>query len=232
MRGGRAAASCSPPPRRSTAFPRTASPPRDTPTAPDQPLRHLQAHVRVDAARSWPRPQPTCAMSACAISTSPAPIRGGRIGQATAKATLLIKVACEAIVGKRVARVDLRHRLRHARRHRRARLHPRRGSGRARTWMRSTTCARGGASTTLNVRLRPRLQRAPGARERPARGRQAAHGARGAAPRRATRRPWSHAPIASARELGWQPRLDDLDTIVRTSLRWEEQPAARALVSG
>ena len=24
-------------------------------------------------------------------------------------------------------------------------------------------------------------------------------------------------------ELGWQPRLDDLDTIVRTALRWEEQ---------
>ena len=37
----------------------------------------------------------------CAISTSQAPIPGGRIGQSTRKATLLTKVACEAAVGKR-----------------------------------------------------------------------------------------------------------------------------------
>ncbi len=37
-----------------------------------------------------------------------------RIGQATAKATLLIKVACEAVVGKRSACFDLWHRLPHA----------------------------------------------------------------------------------------------------------------------
>ena len=54
----------------------------------------------------------------------------GRIGQATPKATLLTKVACEVAVGKRDHNLDLRHRLPDARRHRRSRLHPRRGSRR------------------------------------------------------------------------------------------------------
>ena len=72
-------------------------------------------------------------------------------------------------------------------------------------------------------RLRARLQRARGARERRARGRRAAHGARGAAPRRRSRRRSWHAPSASARELGWQPRLDDLDTIVRSAYAWEQR---------
>ena len=51
----------------------------------------------------------------------------GRIGQATPKATLLTKVACEVVVGKRPYVVDFRHRLSDAGRHRRPRLHPRRG---------------------------------------------------------------------------------------------------------
>ena len=38
----------------------------------DQSLRHLQAHVGMDAARSWRRPR-RCATWRCAISTSPAP---------------------------------------------------------------------------------------------------------------------------------------------------------------
>ena len=29
-------------------------------------------------------------------------------------------------------------------------------------------------------------------------------------------------------ELGWQPRLDDLDTIVRTALQWEQALAAES----
>ena len=54
---------------------------------------------------------------------------GGRIGQSTINATLLTKVACEAAVGKRRERVDLRRRLPDSRRHGRARLYPRRGPG-------------------------------------------------------------------------------------------------------
>ena len=40
-------------------------------------------------------------------------------------------------------------------------------------------------------------------------------------PRRAgrSRRRWWHGPTASAQMLGWRPRLDDLDTIVRTALQ-------------
>ena len=43
----------------------------------------------------------TCAMSRCAISTSPAPTRKGRAGQSTPNATHLIKVAVQAALGMR-----------------------------------------------------------------------------------------------------------------------------------
>jgi len=145
----------------------------------------------------------------------------GRIGQATPNATLLVKVACEAAVGKRpgvaiygtdyptpdgtgvrdylhvgdlaAAHVD------------------------ALTYLRN-----GGASTTLNVgyghgysvrEVLAAVERAAGVklnvREEP-------------------RRP-GDPPTLVARadrirsELGWNPRLDDLDTIVWTSLEWERQ---------
>ena len=144
-----------------------------------------------------------------------------RIGQATPRATLLVKVACEAVVGKRshisifgtdyetpdgtgvrdyihvedlaTAHVD------------------------ALTYLR-----KGGQSTTLNVgyghgysvrEVLDSVQRVSGKqlviREEP---------------RRAGDPPVLIAAADRIRaELDWQPRLDDLDTIVRTSLKWEER---------
>jgi len=145
----------------------------------------------------------------------------GRIGQATPNATLLVKVACEAAVGKRpgvaiygtdyptpdgtgvrdylhvgdlaAAHVDALNYLRH-----------------------------GGPSTTLNVgyghgysvrEVLEAVERAAGAklniREEP-------------------RRPGDPPSLVARaerirKELGWQPRLDDLDTIVWTSLEWERK---------
>ena len=145
----------------------------------------------------------------------------GRIGQATPKATLLVKVACEHAMGKRphlsiygtdydtpdgtgvrdyihvedlaTAHVDALEYLRG-----------------------------GGASTVLNVgyghgysvrEVLQSVERVSGKRlvirEEP---------------RRAGDPP---ALVARAerirRELGWKPKLDDLDTIVRTALAWEER---------
>ena len=145
----------------------------------------------------------------------------GRIGQATPNATLLVKVACEAAVGKRpgvaiygtdyptpdgtgvrdylhvgdlaAAHVD------------------------ALTYLRG-----GGPSTTLNVgyghgysvrEVLAAVERAAGVklnvREEP---------------RRSGDPPSLVARAERIRnELGWRPRLDDLDTIVWTSLEWERQ---------
>ena len=144
-----------------------------------------------------------------------------RIGQATPRATLLVKVACEAVVGKRphvsifgtdyatpdgtgvrdyihvedlaTAHVD------------------------ALTYLRN-----GGASNVLNVgyghgysvrEVLDSVQRVSGRqltiREEP---------------RRAGDPPVLIAAADRIRsDLGWRPRLDDLDTIVRTSLKWEER---------
>ena len=81
---------------------------------------------------------------------------GGRIGQSTPKATLLTKVACEVVVGKRPHVVDLRHRLPDPRRHRRARLHPRRGPGR-RPSEGARLLAPRRRIHDIELRLRPRL---------------------------------------------------------------------------
>jgi len=145
----------------------------------------------------------------------------GRIGQATPNATLLVKVACEAAVGKRpgvaVFGTDyptpdgtgVRDYL-HVEDLATAHLD-------ALTYLRG-----GGASTTLNVgyghgysvrEVIAAVERAAGAR---------------LTVREEPRRP-GDPPSLVARaerihsELGWQPKLDDLDTIVRTSLQWERQ---------
>ena len=143
----------------------------------------------------------------------------GRVGQATPKATLLIKVACEHVVGKRpevaiygtdYATPDgtgVRDYI-HVEDLATAHLD-------ALEYLRS-----GGDSTVLNVgyghgysvrEVLQSVERVSGQklkiREEP-------------------RRP-GDPPALVARaerirqELGWQPRLDDLDTIVRTALEWE-----------
>jgi UDP-glucose 4-epimerase len=148
---------------------------------------------------------------------------GGRIGQATAKATLLIKVACEAAVGKRphvsVYGTD----------------YPTPDGTGVRDYIHVEDLAtahldalsylrKGGNPQVLNVgyghgysvrEVLKSVERVAGhsltVREEP---------------RRA-----GDPPILVARadrvrsELGWQPRLDDLDTIVKTSLRWEQRLA-------
>jgi UDP-glucose 4-epimerase len=145
----------------------------------------------------------------------------GRIGQATPNATLLVKVACEAAVGRRphvaifgtdyptpdgtgvrdyihvedlaAAHID------------------------ALSWLRS-----GGASSTLNVgyghgysvrQVLASVERVSGkrltVREEP---------------RRAGDPPALVAHAERIRsELGWRPRLDDLDTIARTAYAWEQR---------
>ncbi|HEU4618609.1 MAG TPA: UDP-glucose 4-epimerase GalE [Gammaproteobacteria bacterium] len=147
-----------------------------------------------------------------------------RIGQSTPKATLLTKVACEAVVGKRshvsifgtdYATPD--------------------GSGvrdyihvedLASAHLRALEYLRGGgASTTLNVgygrgysvrEVLAMVERVAGVtldkRE---------------APRRAGDPPTLVAEAARIRtQLGWAPRYDDLEAIVRSSLNWERKLAA------
>ena len=144
-----------------------------------------------------------------------------RVGQATAKATLLIKVACEAVVGKRthvsicgtdyptpngtgiggyIHVVDL------------ARAHLN-----ALDYLRA-----GGATTTLNCgyghgySVREVLESV-----------QHVAGKRIEILEEARREGDPPAMVAGAERirsvLGWEPRLDELDGIVRTALRWEER---------
>ena len=144
----------------------------------------------------------------------------GRIGQATAKATLLIKVACEAVVGKRpfvsifgtdypttdgTGVRDYIHVEDLARAHLDA-LDYLRGGGGATIF----NCGYGHGYSVREVL--DSVQRVAGRpiviREEPRR--------EGDPPSLVARADRIRA------QLGWKPQLDDLDTIVRTALRWEE----------
>jgi UDP-glucose 4-epimerase len=146
---------------------------------------------------------------------------GGRIGQATPNATLLVKVACEAAVGKR-AEVAIFG----------TDLPTPDGTGvrdyihvedLAAAHLDALTYLRGGGpSTTLNVgyghgysvrQVLASVERVSGKRLK-VREEQRRAGDPPALVARAER-------IRS--QLGWQPRLDDLDTIVRTAYTWEQQ---------
>jgi UDP-glucose 4-epimerase len=146
-----------------------------------------------------------------------------RIGQSTPQATLLVKVACEAAVGKRdhvsIFGTD---------------YDTADGTG-VRDYIHVEDLATahldaleylraGGASTVLNVgyghgysvrEVLKSVERASGARLRV---------------REEPRRAGDPASLVARAErirsvLGWKPRLDDLDTIVRTSLAWEQRLA-------
>jgi UDP-glucose 4-epimerase len=149
----------------------------------------------------------------------------GTIGQSTPKATLLVKVACEAAVGKRpqvsVYGTDyptpdgtgLRDYI-HVEDLATAHLD-------ALTYLR-----RGGDSATLNCgyghgySVREVLAAVEKANEAPLKIVDE--------PRRAGDPPELIAVANRVREvLGWTPRYDDLDTIVRTSLAWERRIAAQ-----
>jgi UDP-glucose 4-epimerase len=149
---------------------------------------------------------------------------GGRIGQSSPGATLLVKVAVEAVVGKR-PRVAIY-----------GTDYPTPDGTGVRDYIHVEDLATahlaaldylrgGGASTTLNVgyghgysvrEVLASVARVAG-RQLPV----------SEEPRRA-----GDPPVLVARadrirhELNWQPRLDDLDTIVRHSLAWEQQLAA------
>ena len=145
----------------------------------------------------------------------------GRIGQATPNATLLVKVACEAAVGKRpgvaIYGTD----------------YPTPDGTGVRDYLHVEDLAAahldaleylrdGGASSTLNVgyghgysvrEVLDAVGRAAGAKLRVSE-----------EPRRLGDPPSLVARAELIRsQLGWRPRLDDLDTIVRTSLEWERQ---------
>ena len=145
---------------------------------------------------------------------------GGRIGQATPNATLLVKVACEAAAGKRpdvqIFGTDyptpdgtgVRDYI-HVEDLATAHLD-------ALAWLRN-----GGASTTLNVgyghgySVRQVLASVERVTGRALKVREA--------PRRAGDPPTLVARAERIRaQLNWQPRLDDLDTIVRTAWNWEQ----------
>jgi UDP-glucose 4-epimerase len=144
-----------------------------------------------------------------------------RIGQATAKATLLIKVACEAVVGKRphvsiygtdyptpdgTGIRDYIHVEDLAEAHLNA-LDYLRGGGASRI----LNCGYGHGYSVREVL--ESVQRVAG---------------RGIRVKEEARREGDPDRLVAAADqvrtvLGWAPKLDDLDTIVRTALRWEEK---------
>jgi len=145
----------------------------------------------------------------------------GRIGQSTRKATLLVKVACEASVGKRAA-VSIF-----------GTDYPTPDGTGVRDYIHVDDLARahlnavdhlhdGGASTTVNCgyghgySVREVLESVKRVSGKPL--------PINEEPRRAGDPPVLVAKADRIRSvLGWEPRLDDLDEIVRSSLRWEEK---------
>jgi UDP-glucose 4-epimerase len=145
----------------------------------------------------------------------------GRIGQATAKATLLVKVACEAVVGKRThvsiygtdydtpdgtGIRDYIHVEDLARAHLAA-LDYLRGGGASRV----LNCGYGHGYSVREVLAS--VNRVAG---------------RELVVREEPRREGDPDRLVAAASLvrsvlGWEPKLDDLDTIVRSSLRWEQK---------
>lgn len=144
-----------------------------------------------------------------------------RIGQATTKATLLIKVACQAVVGKRThvsiygtdyqtpdgtGIRDYIHVADLARAHLNALDYLRAGGATA-----TLNCGYGHGYSVRQVL--ESVQRVAGKRIE--------------IREEARREGDPPALVAAANRvravLGWEPRLDDLDGIVRTALRWEER---------
>jgi UDP-glucose 4-epimerase len=191
----------------------------DTPTAPINPYgssKLMSEWMLAAAAHASPLRYVSLRYFNVAGSDS-----GGRIGQATPNATLLVKVACEAAVGKR-AEVAIF-----------GTDYPTPDGTGVRDYIHVGDLAAahldalqylraGGASTTLNVgyghgysvrQVLASVERVSGKRLKV---------------REEPRRPGDPpALVARAervrRELNWQPRLDDLDAIVYTALAWEQR---------
>jgi UDP-glucose 4-epimerase len=200
-------------------MPATGEAAEDTPTAPINPYgtsKLMSEWMLAGLARASPLTYAALRYFNVAGSDS-----GGRIGQATPNATLLVKVACEAAVGKR-AEVAIFG----------TDLPTPDGTGvrdyihvedLAAAHLDALTYLRGGGpSTTLNVgyghgysvrQVLASVERVSGKRLK-VREEQRRAGDPPALVARAER-------IRS--QLGWQPRLDDLDTIVRTAYTWEQR---------
>ena len=203
-------------------IPASGSAPEDAAAGADQSLRHIQAHVRMDAARCS-APPPALRYVVLRYFNVAGSDPQGRIGQSTRKATLLVKVACEASVGKResvsIFGTD----------------YPTPDGTGVRDYIHVEDLARahllavdylrdGGAVADAELRLRPRLQRARSAAQRGTRaaaGRCTIH--EHAAPRGRPARPWSPRRSHPQRARAGSRELDDLDGIVASSLRWEEK---------
>jgi UDP-glucose 4-epimerase len=191
----------------------------DTPTAPINPYgssKLMSEWMLASVAQAAPLTYAALRYFNVAGSDS-----AGRIGQATPNATLLVKVACEAAVGKRAQiaifgtdystpdGTGVRDYI-HVQDLAAAHLD-------ALTYLRN-----GGASTTLNVgyghgysvrQVLESVERVSGQR---------------LAVREEPRRPGDPPTLVARAEriralLGWQPQLDDLDTIVRTAYAWEQR---------
>jgi UDP-glucose 4-epimerase len=200
-------------------MPATGEAAEDTPTAPINPYgtsKLMSEWMLAGLAQASPLTYAALRYFNVAGSDS-----GGRIGQATPNATLLVKVACEAAVGKR-AEVAIFG----------TDLPTPDGTGvrdyihvedLAAAHLDALTYLRGGGpSTTLNVgyghgysvrQVLASVERVSGKRLK-VREEQRRAGDPPALVARAER-------IRS--QLGWQPRLDDLDTIVRTAYTWEQR---------
>jgi UDP-glucose 4-epimerase len=191
----------------------------DTPTAPINPYgssKLMSEWMLASVAQAAPLTYAALRYFNVAGSDSAA-----RIGQATPNATLLVKVACEAAVGKRAQvaifgtdystpdGTGVRDYI-HVQDLAAAHLD-------ALTYLRN-----GGASTTLNVgyghgysvrQVLASVERVSGQK---------------LAVREEPRRPGDPPTLVARAEriralLGWQPQLDDLDTIVRTAYAWEQR---------
>jgi UDP-glucose 4-epimerase len=191
----------------------------DTPTAPINPYgssKLMSESMLASVAQAAPLTYAALRYFNVAGSDSAA-----RIGQATPNATLLVKVACEAAVGKRAQvaifgtdystpdGTGVRDYI-HVQDLAAAHLD-------ALTYLRN-----GGASTTLNVgyghgysvrQVLASVERVSGQK---------------LAVREEPRRPGDPPTLVARAEriralLGWQPQLDDLDTIVRTAYAWEQR---------
>jgi UDP-glucose 4-epimerase len=200
-------------------IPATGVAAEDTPTAPINPYgasKLMSEWMLASVAQATPLTYAALRYFNVAGSDS-----AGRIGQATPDATLLVKVACEAAVGRRpdVAIFGTDYDTED-------------GTG-VRDYIHVEDLAaahldaldylrKGGASTTLNVgyghgysvrQVLASVERISGRRL-----------AVREEPRRAGDPPALVARADRIRSvLGWQPRLDDLDTIVRTAYAWEQR---------
>ena len=171
-----------------------------------------------------------CATSSCATSTSPAPTRPGALGPAAPGATHLLKVACEAALGRRAA-------CRCSATTTRPAMAP--ACATSSTSATSPTPISRRSSTCWAVAPAARSTAAMAAASRCARCSTWWPGSAAGRWRSSARRARPGDPVeviaaaaGSGTLLGWQPRYDDLEQIVRDALRFERRLPEASHMSG